>query len=133
VRVPGGGEAGRRGGPPGDLYILLRVRPHRHFRREGGDVVLDLPLSYAEAALGAKVDVPTIDGWATLTVPAGARSGQRFRLRGKGAPQREGRGRGDQIVVVSIVPPRRIDARTRELLQELQARDNGDPRRDLDW
>jgi molecular chaperone DnaJ len=133
VRVAGAGEAGRMGGPPGDLYVVMRVRPHRYFRREGDDILLDVPLSFAEAALGAKVSVPTLSGHSTLTVPAGTRSGQRFRLRGKGVPAREGRGQGDQIVVVAIVPPRKLEARTRDLLKELDRLDNGDPRRDLDW
>lgn len=132
VRVPGGGEAGRRGGPPGDLYAVLRVKPHRYFRREGDDIVLELPLSFAEAALGTKVDVPTIDGRAKVTVPQGTHSGQRFRLRGKGVPMRDG-GRGDQIVVVSIVPPRKPDARVRDLLKELERLDDGEPRGNLDW
>jgi molecular chaperone DnaJ len=133
VRVAGSGEAGRRGGPPGDLYIVLRVKPHRYFRREGNDIVLDVPLSYSEAALGTKVEVPTLDGKATVTIPAGSRSGQRLRLRGKGIAGRDGKDRGDQIVVVGIVPPRRADRKVTELLEELEQADSGDPRRDLDW
>ena len=133
VRVPGGGDVGRRGGPSGDLYIVLRVRPHRYFRREGDDIVLDVPLSYAEAALGARVEVPTLEGRASLTIPPGTPSGRKFRLRGKGVPRRDGSRRGDQIVVVSIVPPRKVDARMRELLREMDRLDNGDPRGDLGW
>lgn len=133
VRVAGGGDAGRRGGPAGDLYIVLGVKPHRHFRREGSDILLEVPLSYAEAALGARVEVPTLEGRATVTIPPGTRSGQKFRLRGRGVPHREGGGRGDQIVMVAIVPPGKADAKVRELLRELEALDNGDPRRDLDF
>lgn len=132
VRVAGSGEGGRRDGPPGDLYIILRVKPHRHFRREGSDVVLDLPLSFTEAALGAKVEVPTLEGRASVTIPPGTRSGQRFRLRGKGAPQRDGHGRGDLIAVATIVPPRKLDARARHLLEELEKLGVDDPRGDLD-
>jgi molecular chaperone DnaJ len=133
VRVAGSGEGGRLGGPPGDLYIILRVKPHRWFRREAGDVVLDLPLSYAEAALGARVEVPTLEGRASLTIPPGTKSGQRFRLKGKGAPLRDGHGRGDLIAVATIVPPRKLDAKARQLLEELGKLGVEDPRGDLDW
>jgi molecular chaperone DnaJ len=132
VRVAGGGEAGRGGGPSGDLYIILGVRPHRYFRREGSDIVLDLPLSYSEAALGARIEVPTLEGRATLTIPQGTKSGQKFRLRGKGAPLREGHGRGDLIALAAIVPPT-IDAGSRRLLEELGKMGVEDPRGDLDW
>lgn len=133
VRVAGAGEAGPRGGPPGDLYVILRVRPHRYFSREGDDIILDLPLSYGEAALGARVEVPTIDGRASLTVPPGTRSGRRLRLRGKGVPFKDRNGRGDQIVVISIVPPGMTDGKVKDLLKELDRLDNGDPRGSLDW
>jgi molecular chaperone DnaJ len=132
VRVAGGGEAGRAGGPSGDLYIILGVRPHGYFRREGSDIVLDLPLSYSEAALGSRVEVPTLEGRASLTIPPGTRSGQKFRLRGKGAPHREGSGRGDLIALATIVPPK-VDARSRRLLEELAKLGVEDPRGDLDW
>jgi len=132
VRVAGGGEAGRGGGPSGDLYIILGVRPHRYFRREGADIVIDLPLSFSEAALGARVEVPTLEGRASLTIPPGTRSGQKFRLRGKGAPLREGGGRGDLIALATIVPPK-VDARSRRLLEELGKMGVEDPRGDLDW
>jgi molecular chaperone DnaJ len=133
VRISGGGDAGQRGGPPGDLYVVLQVRPHSYFRREDDSIVLDVPLSYTEAALGAKVTVPTLTGKATVNIPPGTASGQRLRLRGKGVPSRDGRSRGDQIVVVSIVPPRNVKGRPAELLRELEEYEDGDPRRDLDW
>lgn len=133
VRVAGGGDAGRRGGPPGDLYVLLQVRPHRYFRREGSHIVLDVPLSYAEAALGVKVTVPTLEGRASVHIPPGTRSGQKLRLRGKGVPSHGGKPSGDQIVVVSIVPPRQAGGRIGELLRELEGLDNGNPRGDLHW
>lgn len=133
VRVPGGGDAGRRGGPPGDLYLVLRVRPHRYFKREGDSIVLEVPLSYSEAALGTKVTVPTMDGKATVNIPPGTRSGQRLRLKGKGVQSARGEARGDQIVIVAIVPPRSPRGRAATLLKELEELDNGDPRGDLDW
>lgn len=133
VRVPGAGDAGRGGGPVGDLYIVLRVKPHRYFRREGREVVLDVPLSYAEAALGARIEVPTMAGRASLAIPPGTRSGQRFRLRGKGVPSSQGKPRGDQIVVAQIVPPGKTDARVKELIREIDRLDTGDPRGDLNW
>ncbi len=133
VRVPGGGDAGRKGGPPGDLYVVLQVNPHPQFRLEGDHIVLDVPLSYREAALGTRVTVPTLEGKATVNIPPGTRSGQRLRLRGKGVPGQSGQPRGDQIVVVSIVPPTTPEGRVEELLEELEKLDNGDPRKDLDW
>lgn len=133
VRVAGKGDAGVRGGPPGDLYLVLRIKPHRFFRREGSDLILEAPLSFAEAAFGASIEVPTLSGHAVLTVPAGTKSGQRLRLRGKGLPSKDGKSRGDLIVVALIVPPRKLNARMKELVRELDQLDNGDPRRDLDW
>ncbi len=133
VRVAGKGEAGVHGGPSGDLYVILRVTPHRYFRREGRNVVLDLPLTVSEAALGTRLEVPTLDGRVTLTVPAGSRSGQRLRLRGRGTPSGKGRTAGDQIAVIQIVTPKRLDARSKELLEELQRLDQEDPRADQGW
>ena len=133
VRVAGKGDAGLRGGPPGDLYLVLRVKPHKHFRREGSDLILEAPLSFGEAALGASIEVPTLQGRSVLTIPAGTRSGQRFRLRGKGLPSKDGRSHGDLIVVALIVPPRKLNARMKELVREFDSLDNGDPREDLDW
>jgi len=133
VRVPGKGDAGVRGGPPGDLYLVLKVTPHKHFRREGSDLILEAPLSYAEASLGASIEVPTLSGHSVLSVPPGTKSGQRLRLRGKGLPSKDGKSRGDLIVVALIVPPRKLNARMKELVRELDQLDNGDPRRDLDW
>src|SRR5262249_55152149 len=94
-RDPGKGARGIGGGPPGDLSVVLRVRPHRVFRREGRDLTFDLPIGVAEAIRGAKVEVPTLDGRATLTVPPGTDSGTRLRLRGKGVPDPRGGASGD--------------------------------------
>ncbi len=118
VRVPGKGHAGRNGGEPGDLYITVRVEPHPLFRREGDDLHLVVPVAVHEAALGAKVDVPSLDGRARLRVPPGTQSGQRFRLRERGVPSaRDGR-RGDLVVEVRLVLPRVLDERSKELLRE---------------
>ncbi|HKY30983.1 MAG TPA: J domain-containing protein [Candidatus Polarisedimenticolia bacterium] len=133
VKIPGKGEAGHAGGPPGDLYVVMRVAPHPYFRREGGDVVLDLPLTIQEAASGARIEVPTLDGKVTLTVPPGSRSGQRLRLKGKGAAARAGQAGGDQIVVLQIIPPRAVDDRSRSLLEELARLHPGNPRAGLGW
>jgi molecular chaperone DnaJ len=118
VRVPGKGNAGTSGGPPGDLYITTQVALHPHFRREGDDVHIVLPIAVHEAALGARVDVPTPDGPTRLRVPPGTQSGQRFRLRERGATStRDGR-RGDLIVEVRLMLPRILDERSKELLRE---------------
>lgn len=118
VPVPGEGEAGTRGGPPGDLYVFVRVKPHRFFRREGNDVVCEIPISFAQAALGDEIDVPTLDGKAKLKIPEGTQTGTVLRLRGLGIPGIRGHGRGDQRVVVKVVTPTRLTPRQRELLRE---------------
>ena len=118
VRVPGEGEAGSRGGPPGDLYVYVRIKPHSFFRREGNDVVCEIPISFAQAALGDEIDVPTLDGKAKLKIPEGTQTGTVFRLRGLGIPGIHGSGRGDQLVAVKVVTPTRLTARQRELLRE---------------
>jgi molecular chaperone DnaJ len=133
VKVAGKGEAGTRGGPTGDLYVVLKVAPHRWFRREGKDVVMDLPLSFSEAALGTRLEVPTLDGRVTVTVPAGSRGGQRLRLKGKGAGGRAGQPPGDQILILQIVPPRTVDPESRKLLEELERLNPTNPRADLGW
>jgi molecular chaperone DnaJ len=118
IRVPGKGHAGRNGGEPGDLYIAVHVRPHPLFEREGDDLHLTVPIAIHEAALGAKIEVPSLDGPARLRVPPGTQSGQRFRLRERGVPSpRDGR-RGDLVVEVRLVLPRLLDERSKELLRE---------------
>ena len=118
VRVPGMGHAGLHGGQPGDLYIDLHVAPHPVFRRDGDDVHVLVPVSIHEAALGARIEIPAPDGPARLRVPPGTQSGQRFRLRERGAPStRDGR-RGDLVVEVKLVLPRVLDERSKELLRE---------------
>jgi molecular chaperone DnaJ len=118
VRVPAKGHAGVRGGQPGDLYIEVEVRPHPRFRREGDDVHLVVPIAIHEAALGAKVEIATPDGPARLRVPPGTQSGQRFRLRERGAPSRRTGRRGDLVAEVRLMLPKLLDERSKELLRE---------------
>ena len=131
VRVPAKGNAGLRGGPPGDLFIITEVEPHPLFERKGDNLYIKVPITVTEAALGAKVEVPTIDGPTTIKIPPGTQSGQRLRLREKGAPSLRGNLRGDQFVEVQVVVPRVADERTKEILRELARLNPQDPRRDL--
>jgi curved DNA-binding protein len=116
LRLAGQGEPGRQGGPAGDLYVRIELEPHPVFRREGRDLELTLPITLPEALRGASVDVPTLTGAVRLKVPAGAQSGQRMRLRGKGVPQADGA--GDLYVVLELVAPTGGDAATRERVAE---------------
>lgn len=118
VRLSGEGEAGERGGPPGDLYVFITVRPHEFFRREQNDVYCEVPISFVQAALGDEIEVPTLEGKTTLKIPEGTQGGTRFRLRGLGIPDPRGYGRGDQYVTVRVVTPTRLTPRQRELLRE---------------
>ncbi|MBP1622900.1 MAG: dnaJ [Acidobacteria bacterium] len=128
MRVPGKGNTGRAGGPPGDLYLILSVRPHEFFRREGNDIVCAVPITVTEAALGTKIEVPSIDGKALLRIPPGTQSGQKFRLRGKGAPSLRGELKGNQIVEVRVIVPRVADERSKEILRELARLNPENPR-----
>ena len=126
VRVPGRGNAGLRGGQPGDVFITVHVTPDTTFRREGDDLHLVVPIAIHEAALGARIDIPTPDGHARVRVPPGTQSGQRFRLRERGAPStREGGGRGDLVVEVRLMLPKLLDERSKALLREF-GRINGE-------
>ncbi|AEF94724.1 Chaperone protein dnaJ [Desulfotomaculum nigrificans CO-1-SRB] len=118
LRLSGEGEAGLRGGPPGDLYIYITVRPHKFFVREGNDIICEVDLSFAQAALGATIEVPTLEGTAELKIPEGTQTGTIFRMRGKGIPYLNGSGRGDQHVRVKVVTPTKLTERQRELLKE---------------
>jgi molecular chaperone DnaJ len=131
MRVPNKGNAGRNGGPPGDLYLIISVRPHHFFRREGNDIVCTVPITVTEAALGTKIEVPSIDGKALLKIPPGTQSGQKFRLRGKGAPSVRGEMTGNQIVEVRVIVPRVADERSKEILRELARLNPEDPRASL--
>jgi curved DNA-binding protein len=131
LRIPGKGGPGNGGGPPGDLSVLLRVRPHRVFRREGRDLTFDLPVNVTEAIRGAKVDVPTLDGRATLTVPPGTDSGTRLRLRGKGVPDPRGGPPGDLYARVQIRVPRDLDADAQGSLDALERAEEREIRKEL--
>jgi DnaJ-class molecular chaperone len=119
VRVAGRGESGHGGGAAGDAYLRVHVEPHPLFRREGTDLLCDVPVGIVKATLGGRVDVPTLDGRATIEIPPGTRSGQKLRLRGRGVPAHGARRAGDLFVVVQIVPPKDLDARSKALLEEL--------------
>jgi molecular chaperone DnaJ len=130
IRVPAMGHVGRNGGENGDLYISVHVQPHPLFRREGDDLHIVVPMSIHEAALGAKIDVPSLEGPARLRVPPGTQSGQRFRLRDRGVPSpRDGR-RGDLVVEARLVLPRLLDERSKELLREFGRINGEDVRKD---
>jgi molecular chaperone DnaJ len=119
LRVAGEGEAGIAGGPPGDLYVVIGVKPHELFEREGSDLHCAVPIAFTQAALGAEIEVPTLEGEAKVTVPAGTQAGKVFRLRGQGLPTVRSATRGDQLVHVFVEVPTRLNARQRELLETL--------------
>jgi molecular chaperone DnaJ len=131
VRIPGKGNAGRNNGMPGDLYIQIEVAPHSFFRREGANIHVKLPITVPEATLGAKIDVPTLYGPMAIRIPPGTRSGQKFRLKDKGASSPGKKARGDEFVEVSIVPPPFGDQRVRELMKELEKLSGPNPREDM--
>lgn len=131
MRVAGKGNAGTGGGPAGDLYINIRVEEHPFFEREGDNIEITVPVSVPEASLGAKIEVPTIDGRALLKIPMGTQNGQKFRLKEKGVYNARKEVRGDQIVRIAVQPPKANDERTRELLRELADLHPEDPRAEL--
>jgi len=131
LRLRGEGEPGVYGGPPGDALVEVVVRPHPYFERRGDDVWLRLPITIDEAVLGAKVEVPTIDGRVRLTIPAGTSSGRRFRLRGRGITNPVTGRRGDQIVEVQIVLPPTVDSELRAFVEKWREHHAYDPRREL--
>jgi molecular chaperone DnaJ len=132
IRLAGKGNAGTHGAPAGDLFVIIRIEPHPIFRREGDDIFLTVPVSVNEAALGAKIEVPTIDGRALLKIPPGTQCGQKLRLREKGVPSATKDGaRGDEIVEITVAVPMPRDERTKELLRELAKLNPEDPREEL--
>ncbi|MGI6552096.1 MAG: molecular chaperone DnaJ [Bacillota bacterium] len=118
LRVAGEGEAGSYGGPPGDLYVFIQVRPHQHFQRHNDDVIYELPVSIVQAALGAEIEVPTLDGPVKLKIPEGTQGGTSFRIKGKGIKKLHGFGRGDQHVKVVVVTPTGLNEKQKQLLRE---------------
>ncbi len=131
VRLPGCGNAGRQGGPPGDFILDIESEPHAFYKREGEDLTCEIPITIIEAALGAHVEVPTPDGPVTIEIPAGTQAGQRFRLRKRGMPKLGEKGRGDLWVEVRVWVPPVDDDESQELLREFARRNPHDPRRDL--
>jgi len=131
VRVPSKGNAGTMGAPPGDLYLRVVVRPHDFFERRGNDVYIKVPVTVAEASLGAKVEVPTIDGRSLVRIPPGTNSGRTLRLKEKGVPSVRKGTRGDEYVEIQVVVPEPTDERVRNIMKELEELAPSDPRKDL--
>lgn len=129
LRVPGKGGRGVGGAPDGDLYLRIVFRPHPLFRTSGHDVYLEVPVAPWEAALGADIEIPTLDAKARLKVPAGSRAGQKLRLAGKGLPRPGARGHGDLYAVIQVATPQPLDERERSLFEELARVSRFDPRR----
>jgi molecular chaperone DnaJ len=121
LRVSGEGEAGERGGPPGNLYVVIDVQPHPIFDRYGDDILCEVPITFSTAALGDEIEVPTLDGKVKLKIPPGTAGGQIFRLKGKGIPNRRGYGRGDEHVRVIVETPKKLSKQQRQLLKELSS------------
>jgi molecular chaperone DnaJ len=121
VRLNAEGQPGLNGGPKGDLYIALSVHDHKYFHRRDDDIMLDLDINVAQATLGADVEVPTVDGPAELSIPAGVQPGKVLRMRSKGVPHLRGSGRGDQLVMVNVAIPHKINAEQRKLFEQLAA------------
>jgi molecular chaperone DnaJ len=129
VRIPAKGEGGRLGAPPGDLHIITNVGSHKYFTRKGDNIYVSVPITVPEAALGAKIEVPTVEGKAQLRIPPGTQSGQKFRLRQRGAPSlRKPGARGDQFVDVQVTLPKVISEETKELLRQYSKMNDENPR-----
>jgi molecular chaperone DnaJ len=120
LRLRGEGEAGQFGGPSGDLYVFIHVQPHELFDRKGNDIYCRIPISFVQAALGATIEVPTLNGTDSLKIPKGTQNGKSFRLKGKGIPHLRGFGRGDLIVETLVVTPTNLTRKQEELLKEFE-------------
>ncbi|MBI4574259.1 MAG: molecular chaperone DnaJ [candidate division NC10 bacterium] len=125
LKLAGEGEAGVRGGPPGDLYVVITVQEHPIFARHGDDLTCEVPISFSQAALGAQIEIPTISGRATLKVPPGSQTGTEFRMKGKGFPNLRGYGRGDLIARIFVEVPAHLTAKQRDLLEQYARLENG--------
>jgi molecular chaperone DnaJ len=128
VRLKGKGEAGRNGGPPGDVFVVVEVEPSPIYERRGSDLILDVPVTFAEAALGASVEIPTPDGPVALKVPAGTESGKLLRVKGRGAPHVKGGGRGDLLARVRVSVPKKLSKAEKEALEGYQKVSRENPR-----
>lgn len=132
IKLKGKGEPGRNGGPPGDLHVITRVTPSPLYERRGSDLIIEVPVTYAEAALGAEVEVPTPDGKISLKIPPGTQDGRMLRVRGKGAPKLKGSGRGDLLARVRVVVPTKLSKAEREAVENLQKVSRENPRERLE-
>jgi molecular chaperone DnaJ len=119
IRLAGEGQPGVNGGPPGNLYLVVQVMPHKYFHRRDNDILLDLNVNIAQATLGDEVKVPTVDGDSFLKIPAGTQPGKVIRMRGKGVPHLRGNGRGDQLVIINVDIPKALNGEQRELIEKL--------------
>ncbi len=131
IRLKGKGRAGVRGGPPGDLIVITRVAPSSRYSRKGDDLELEVPVTFPEAAMGAKVEIPTLEGTVSLSVPAGSQTGRRLRVRGKGAPRLNAEGRGDLIARLRVDVPSELSTSQREALEKFADLDRRNPRETL--
>jgi molecular chaperone DnaJ len=129
IKFRGKGQASIDGGLAGDLFIITKVAPHPFFRRKGSDILLDVPITFVEAAIGASIEIPTVDGEVSLRVPSGTKDGQTFRLRGKGAPKLKGDGRGDMLATARIDVPKELTANEKELLLRFADNRKDNPRK----
>jgi molecular chaperone DnaJ len=127
------GGPGEKGGPPGDVFIITKVRPHHYFERKGDNLYSEVKATVREAAMGDKIEIPSVDGMVSLKLPEGVQSGQQLKLKGKGVPHLGGGGVGDHYVSIKVVTPTRLGARGKELLQELDRMNPGDPRGDVSF
>lgn len=125
IRLPGEGEVSGSGGPPGDLFVVIYIRPHETFEREGNHIIYDAEITFAQAALGYEIEVPTLKGKAKLKIPKGTQTHTTFRLKGEGIPDVRGRGRGDEYVRVIVKTPTKLTERQKQLLLEFEGRDKG--------
>lgn len=131
IRLTGKGDSGLNGGPAGDLYLSVEVRTHKLFERRGDNIYCEIPISFSEAALGANIQIPTVDGRVNMKIPPGTQSGEVMRLRGKGFPRLSAYGSGDMYVLLKVVVPPKLDRESRELIRELEKRNPADPRLDI--
>ena len=131
IRVAGKGESGAMGGPPGDLYLEVRLQQHHIYHRKGNDLFVDIPVTVAEATLGAEIEIPTMGGRAKIKVPSGSQSGRLMRLRGKGMPQLKGKGYGDLFAKLQVLTPTELSDRERQLYEELGSIKGDNPRAHL--
>lgn len=127
IRIAGKGEPGINGGPPGDLYVIIRVKEHEFFKRDGDDIFLEIPITFSQAALGDEIEVPTVHGKVAFKIPAGTQTGKTFRLRNKGVPNVRGYGQGDQYVKVRVVTPTNLTEEQKELFRKLHELSDKEP------